>query len=158
KHTRWRVSKRMWFVLLPVFVLLAAGSVLYGQGAMDALFIDQSGNVGVGTNTPTATLDVSGKANTDKQISLQVRSGNNATNHQSNHITFGWPASNTYRHAIKTGHNGGGQPGNAIDFYVWKYDGTNSDKTTIGGLHTMTLDGGNVGIGGITSPKERLEV
>jgi hypothetical protein len=37
--------------------------VLYGQGAMDALFIDQSGNVGVGTTTPQGFQIVLPEAN-----------------------------------------------------------------------------------------------
>jgi hypothetical protein len=42
-------------------MLLATGGALYGQGAMEALFIDQQGNVGVGTR-PAAKLDVAGTA------------------------------------------------------------------------------------------------
>jgi hypothetical protein len=57
--SRWRLSKRMMMVLLPVVALLAAGGVLYGQGAMDALFIDKDGKVGIGTTTPSAKLEVS---------------------------------------------------------------------------------------------------
>jgi microcystin-dependent protein len=49
---RWRLFKSPRIVWLPVFVLLSAAGVLYGQGAMDALYIDSSGNVGVGTTTP----------------------------------------------------------------------------------------------------------
>ncbi len=47
-------------LLLPVCLLLTAVGVLYGQGAMDALFIDQQGRVGIGTTEPHATLDVNG--------------------------------------------------------------------------------------------------
>lgn len=154
---RWRLSKRIIVIILPLVALVTAGGVLYGQGAMDALFIDKDGKVGVGTSTPSATLDVGGQANTDKQVSLQLRSGNNADHSESNQITLGWSGSDTYRHAIKTRHHGGQQKGNAIDFYVWKYDKDKVDKTAIGGLHTMTLNGGDVGIG-TTDPKERLEV
>jgi hypothetical protein len=57
----WGASKGLKFVLLPVCMLLATGGALYGQGAMEALFIDQQGNVGVGTR-PAAKLDVAGTA------------------------------------------------------------------------------------------------
>ena len=57
--SRWRVSKSMRLGLLPLVVLLAAGGVLYGQGAMDALFIDKDGKVGIGTTTPSAKFEVS---------------------------------------------------------------------------------------------------
>ncbi len=154
---RRRLSKGAMLILLPIVVLVVAGGVLYGQGAMDAFFIAQSGNVGVGTSSPTATLDVSGKANIDKQISLQLRSGNTSADYNSNQITFGYNGADSYRHAIKTRHHGGQQKGNAIDFYVWKYDEKKVDPTAIGGLQTMTLDGGNVGIG-TTDPKAKLEV
>jgi hypothetical protein len=230
---RWRLSKRMRLVVLPVIVLLAAGSVLYGQGAMDALFIDQdgkvgigttkpnntldvrgrahmhslaftdgsgesyshnwigmadnilektkwlhiggiidggqrrlalfadttyvSGKVGIGTTKPNATLDIGGTGNTDKQTSLQLRSGNDLGRNDSNQITFGWNGSDTYRHTIKTRHADTKQAGNAIDFYVWKWDEKNADKTAIGGLHTMTLDGGKVGIGTI-APEQMVDI
>jgi hypothetical protein len=47
-------------ILLSACIVLA-GSVLYGQGSGNALFIDEKGNVGIGTNEPNAALDVIGK-------------------------------------------------------------------------------------------------
>jgi hypothetical protein len=115
------------------------------------------GNVGIGVTSTAAALDVAGKANTDKQISLQLRSGNNSTNFESNQITFGWSNADTYRHAIKSRHNGGEQRNNALDFYLWRYDKAKPDPATIGGLLTMTLNGGNVGIG-TADPGAKLDV
>ncbi|MGE0680277.1 MAG: hypothetical protein AB7P69_05130 [Candidatus Binatia bacterium] len=69
-RSRWRLSRGMMVVLLPIVVLLAAGGVLYGQGAMDALFIDKDGKVGIGTPTPSATLDVAGTLNVTQKASL----------------------------------------------------------------------------------------
>lgn len=195
--SRWRWSKSIMAVLMPFVALLAASGVLYGQGAFDALFIDQQGrvgigrtdpnatldvagtlnvtkntsladtkikgtlttegNVGIGTTSLGATLDVSGKADTNKQIALQLRSGNTNSNYNSNQVTFGYNNTDTYRHAIKTRHHGGQIKGNAIDFYVWKYEEDKVDATAIGGLHTMTLDGGDVGIG-TPAPKDKLDV
>lgn len=105
--------------------------------------------VGVGATVPSARLDVAGVGDTTGQISLQLRSGNNSANSSSNQITFGYNNTAQYRHAIKTRHHGGQAAANAIDFYVWQHGTDPID--TIGSLHTMTLDGGNVGIG-TTSP------
>jgi len=55
---------------LPVMALLGAGGLLYGQGAGDALFIDPKGWIGIGTNTPKATLDVAGKMNVSDSATL----------------------------------------------------------------------------------------
>ena len=115
------------------------------------------GNVGIGVASSAAALDVSGKANTDKQISLQLRSGNNGTNFESNQIAFGWSNAETYRHVIKSRHNGSDQKNNALDFYLWRYDKAKPDSAAIGGLLTMTLNGGNVGIG-TSDPEAKLDV
>jgi hypothetical protein len=58
-----RFTMSIMMVLIPVLGLLAAGGLLYGQGASDALFIDAQGWVGIGTNAPKATLDVAGNLN-----------------------------------------------------------------------------------------------
>ena len=212
-------GRKAFLGILSLAGLLAAGGLLYGQGAGDALFIDPRGWIGIGTNKPNATLDVagnlnvsdsatvsnttktgsletgtlkatkdanlantaikgtlttegnvgigaassaagldvSGKANTDKQISLQLRSGNNATSFESNQITFGWSNSETYRHAIKSRHDSSQQKNNALDFYLWQFDKAKPDPAAIGGLLTMTLDGGNVGIG-TADPTAKLDV
>lgn len=105
--------------------------------------------VGVGVTGPGGRVDVAGVADTSGQISLQLRSGNSASNLNSNQVTFGFGGTAQYRHAIKTRHNGGQQASNAIDFYVWRQGTDTAD--TVGSLHTMSLDGGNVGIG-TTSP------
>jgi hypothetical protein len=65
---RWRVSKSMRLGLLTVCVLLAAAGVLYGAGAMEALFIDQDGKVGIGTTNPTSALHVAG----DKSVRFEL--------------------------------------------------------------------------------------
>ncbi len=56
--SRWRVSKSLRFVWLPIGLVLAAGGVHYGQGAMDAFFIDQQGRIGIGTTTPEHVVDI----------------------------------------------------------------------------------------------------
>jgi hypothetical protein len=230
----FKSSRIVW--LLPVFVVLSAAGVLYGQGGMEALFIDARGNVGVGTTTPqgfqvalpenskpaapnvgvtlaggregnasielrgkeastplidfaqsardydarirlTATgqlaiegasvgigtektdarLDVTGKANDEKQISLQLRSGNTGAQFESNQITFGFNGTNTYRHAIKTRHDPKLPGGNAIDFILWGSRVGEGDPTAIGGRPGITVTGEGVGIGTIL-PHAKLDV
>jgi hypothetical protein len=46
--------------LLTSGALLAAASMVYGQGVVNALFIDLEGNVGIGSTSPTQKLDVAG--------------------------------------------------------------------------------------------------
>lgn len=58
--------------VVPVVVLLTAGSALFGRGAWsaaEALFFDQSGRVGIGTSDPEAQLDVKGSLNADRPVS-----------------------------------------------------------------------------------------
>ena len=65
-----RFHKNIMIALIPLLGLLAAGGLLYGQGAGDALFIDPQGWVGIGTNAPKATLDVAGKLNVSDNSTL----------------------------------------------------------------------------------------
>ena len=127
--------------------------------ANTALTIDRSGDVGIGITTPTANLDVKGIHNTVGQISLQLRSGNGSNNFNSNQIALGYANTDQYRHVIKTRHNGGARAGNALDFYVWKHLSSNNKDAVgdLGSLHTMTLEGGYVGIG-TTNPQAKLQV
>jgi hypothetical protein len=73
----------------------------------------------------------------------------------STQLSLAYNGGNQYRHAVKTRHNGSARTGNALDFYVWKH-GDSPD--TPAGQHTMTLDGGNVGIGTTTPGDFKLNV
>jgi hypothetical protein len=69
--SRRKTRKKLIYGLAPfVGLVLLIGSVLYGQGAGDALFIDAQGWVGIGTNAPKATLDVVGKLNVSDNTTL----------------------------------------------------------------------------------------
>lgn len=48
----------------PIHIIFARGDLV--SAADDTLFIDQQGNVGIGTNKPTATLEVVGKIKTQE--------------------------------------------------------------------------------------------
>ena len=56
-------------ILLSAFIMLS-GSLLYGQEGADALFIDEQGNVGIGTNDPNAKLDVRGATNLSDTLTV----------------------------------------------------------------------------------------
>ena len=57
---RRRFSTSVIVALIPLAALLAAGGLLWGQGAIEALYVDPNGNVGIGTTSPTVRLDVAG--------------------------------------------------------------------------------------------------
>lgn len=113
------------------------------------------GNLGVGTTSPSAKLDVYSPGGTGSYNALSLRAGNSLSSFGSNQILMSWHGGTGYRHSIKTRHNSGSGTGNAIDFYVW--DQANDAQGDIGTLHTMTLENGNVGIG-TTSPSQKLHV
>jgi hypothetical protein len=132
-----------------------AGLTLQGGATRPLLLQPSNGNVGIGTTSPTANLDIKGAQDTAGQISLQLRSGNSNANFSSNQITFGYANTDTYRHAIKTRHNSSAAAGNAIDFYIWK-QGTDT-STAIGTQQVMSINGTSVGIG-TSSPGYTLDV
>jgi hypothetical protein len=148
-------------VRLPGATADAPGLAATASGPVElsgSLTVD--GNLGVGTGVaataPPTRLDVAGLGD-KQQVSLQLRGGNTAATFASAQLTFGYNNTAQYRHAITTRHHGGQQPGNAIDFFVWRYATTAGAPDKIGDLHTMTLDGGNVGVG-TPSPEAKLDV
>jgi hypothetical protein len=116
------------------------------------------GDVGIGTSSPTAELDVDGSATDGK--SLQLRSGDLGTGTDSSQIIFsfdGQPYNNYgYAHSIRTRHNDTEDADNAIDFWIWNTGAGN--PSVLGNERVMTIEGtGRVGIG-TSEPTQRLDV
>ncbi|MEK7651582.1 MAG: hypothetical protein AAB377_03625, partial [Patescibacteria group bacterium] len=117
-----------------------------------------TGNVGIGTTSPGAKLDVYQTGGTSgTNTALLLEAGNNSSYFGNNQIVFGYDRGGiSYAHAIKTRHNSTAAAGNDIDFYLWNY-GTDA-VGTVGTKQVMTLEGtGNVGIG-TTTPATALSV
>ncbi len=104
-----------------------------------------TGNVGIGTTSPSEKLTIHGSSSTTVPcLGLRNGNANNATNDGAQ-IAFGWNGNNQYQHFIQTRHNGNNASENAIDFFVC--DSTQNNTVTSGSTHTMSLVSGNVGIG-----------
>jgi hypothetical protein len=96
--------------------------------------IDQNGNVGIGTTSPLAKLDIQGGADSNGGSDPQA-------------LAFSY-RNGGYRHWLRTRHNSTVGSGNAIDFFVNNSSAADGSKGPgTGSVHVMTLDSGNVGIG-----------
>ena len=119
-----------------------------------------TGNVGIGTNAPAATLDVNGTANattlnlTNATIgtpSLVLKNGDAAASYSDiAQIKMGWSGSaagkSQYAQFIHSRHNSGAT-NNAIDFYL--SDGTADNTITTGSTKAMSLESpGNLTLAG----------
>ena len=119
--------------------------LIFGTSNSDRMTIDSSGNVGIGTTSPTYKLDVNGPA-----------SFNNAA------IIDGLDAGNPTPAGEQTRISGYGIIGNRSSFYITNASSTGTIYWGIGGAHNagtkMTLrNTGNLGIG-TTSPASKLDV
>ena len=114
----------------------------------------RSGNIGIGTTSPLALVDINGDSS--GKDSLRLRSGNAGFGFTANQILLSSNGSGNHTHAIKSRHHSSQDIQNAIDFYVWDF-GTDA-VGAVGTKHVMTLEAGNVGIGDTTPTEGKLVV
>jgi hypothetical protein len=130
------------------------------DGGNEGIRIDNSGNVGIGTNTPSVPLDINGAVNASALSlsnsatgvsSLILRNGDAAATFSDNpQIRMGWAGSTAgasqFAQIIHTRHNSG-PTNNAIDFYL--SNGTANNTITSGSTRAMSITSpGNVEITG----------
>ena len=135
----------------------SARSIILGTSNTERLRIDEGGNVGIGTTSPEAKLDIFHSTTATNKTALNLGLGDSSTGlYNLNQITFSFTEGvDNYRHLIKTRHQAGAvATQNAIDFYLWKNGQSMGD---IGNTHGMSITAGGVGIG-TTTPNYMLHV
>lgn len=73
-----RITPKM-LTLLVAGVMLAGASIVFGQAAVDSLFISKDGKVGIGTSAPTNKLSVAGNTDVSGNLSVTGNVGIGAT-------------------------------------------------------------------------------
>jgi hypothetical protein len=112
------------------------------------IYNDNSGNVGIGTTTPSVPLHVA-RATTGTTFRLQQTGSNLYTEMQ-----FSTPTGNMYIFVNSTGYTSYGGA-NSTNFYT--SNGAFAFHSNAGNNHLHIANGGNVGIG-TASPEEKLDV
>ena len=111
-----------------------------------------TGNIGIGTSSPTAKLDV--RATSGYAVMIANGDVGSGTNNRVQ-LRLSYNGTDDYSHFITTRHNSSSSASNAIDFYT--SDSTQNGVYPTNAVHGLTIEAGNVGIG-TTSPNAQLHV
>lgn len=150
RKRHWRATPKK-LALMIAGVMLAAATIAFGQGAIDALFVSKDGNVGIGTTTPANKLSVSGNADFSGNVGI----GTTAASAKLDVAGSGWfrtdqgalPA--TAGKGVRVFYDEfAGKTGQ-----IYSYDYATSDPRNL----ILQGPGGNVGIG-TTTPANKLSV
>jgi hypothetical protein len=127
----------------------AADTIAFSEGGAEAMRIDSSGNVGIGTTSPSALLHVSGSGSN----AIKITGGSNAN--QGSYAVFQKGSTDRLFVGVASAILGGGSTSN--DSMVWT-ESTNNTLFYTNGGERLRIDGsGRVGIN-VTSPLYKLQV
>ena len=130
---------------------------LSGDGGNEGLRVSSSGNVGIGTASPTEKLDVNGTAKADDFEGEYAKYGNHA--YVSAQNTNGFAILSTNAWNTGSNWNFSGSSGSVFqadidgNFYFFKHGGNASSFD----MHMILDDNGNLGIG-TSNPTQKLDV
>ena len=132
------------------------GNYLSGDGGNEGVFVDSSGNVGIGTSNPQQALDVNGNIRLDDGITFTGgSSGNNVIIPNDSYLRFGASgASDTHVLVVGDDYSGGGRVNFRYGSEGLRFDAVDGASRT---ERARITNDGNFGIG-TTAPDTKLHV